>query len=542
MSARHIVDQPVETGRRRPPRGLVLALAGFVLVGGVVALGVGKVVLDRCDSIVEYPMLADPSIAPSIKALMNDVSPEDLGCARISVSATPSADAPATLAHAGSTAALWIPASYRWVSEALRTTTVPVELIKKSVATTPAVVATRAVDEQRFDSWIAAFERPQTTMADPSTDPGASAAVAGAVAEAEKGLTKVNALGDAIVPLGQSVAGRATTEAVDRLSDVARNGGATIVTEQELVTARAKGVDLVGTVPRSGSGQLDFPLVLTEPVTERHDEVRAVGERLAAALAGEDGRAELSAHGLRMPGAAPLDKGRGVGVVANLWVSDRRLADDAMQQFALASRPIRVLTVVDVSGSMSDPAGAGTRLDLTMQAADAGLRVFADNSDVGYWAFSIDKGGPDQDWTELVPIRPLNEVVGNTTQREVLRAANNSLRGIVGGGTGLYDTTLAAVRRVRESYRPDAVNAVVLLTDGANDDHNSITLARLLETLRAERDPARPVTVVTIGIADGADVSVLQQIADATGGSSYVARDPAEIPDVFTNALRARRS
>ncbi|MCX5045652.1 substrate-binding domain-containing protein [Aldersonia sp. NBC_00410] len=523
-------------------RGVVLA-AVTVLVGGLAVLGVGKVLSDRCTGITEYPLIADPSIAPAVIALVDNVSAERLGCAHITVTATPSSAAPAALANPETAAALWIPASTRWMLEARRTTTVPVETVAESVAATPVVIATRPADAGDPDTWIAGLGAPGTTMADPLADPGASAAISAAVAEVEKGRSKAGELADALLPLAQASTARTTSPtAPDRLAEVVRSGGATVVTEQELVAAQAQGSDLVGTMPRSGSALLDFPLVVTEPDEQRHDAARKAGERLAAAFADNEGRLQLSVRGLRSSAGDPLDGGRGTGTVSKLWVSDRRLVDDALQQYALAARPIRALTVVDVSGSMRYAAGSGTRLDLTVEAAEAGLRMFPDNSAVGYWAFATDKGGRGQDWTELVPIRPLTDTTDGVDQRDRLLRANENLAALVGGGTGLYDTTLAAVRRVRENYDPAAVNSVIMLTDGANDDKRSITLQKLLDTLRAERDPARPIAVVTIGITENADADVLQQIADATGGSSYVARDPAEIPAVFTNALRARRN
>src|SRR3546814_12873925 len=61
----------------------------------------------------------------------------------------------------------------------------------------------------------------------------------------------------------------------------------------------------------------------------------------------------------------------------------------------------------------------------------------------------------------------------------------------LGGGTGLYDTTLAAFRSAQKDYDPDYFNAVVLLSDGANDDPGSMRQADLLKALRDEADPER---------------------------------------------------
>ena len=110
----------------------------------------------------------------------------------------------------------------------------------------------------------------------------------------------------------------------------------------------------------------------------------------------------------------------------------------------------------------------------------------------------------------------------------------------LGGGTGLYDTTLAAFKKVQDSYDPSYSNSVIILTDGQNEDPNSITLRQLLSQLKRLEDPARPVLVLTIGISEDADTESLEQIARATGGTSYVAKTANDIQTVFVDAIRAR--
>jgi hypothetical protein len=48
------------------------------------------------------------------------------------------------------------------------------------------------------------------------------------------------------------------------------------------------------------------------------------------------------------------------------------------------------------------------------------------------------------------------------------------------------------------------------------------------------------VVIVTIGITEDADAETLKKISAATGGTSYVARAPEDIPSVFADALLAR--
>jgi hypothetical protein len=189
---------------------------------------------------------------------------------------------------------------------------------------------------------------------------------------------------------------------------------------------------------------------------------------------------------------------------------------------------------------MNADAGGKTRMQLTQEAATQGAGLFPDTAQLGMWAFSIGLGGNGQDYRELDPIRRMDAVTDGRTQRQRILGDISSLGGLVGGGTGLYDTALAAFRTVKASYDPRAVNSVILFTDGANEKASSISLDQLLATLAREKDPAKPVIFVTIGITADADEPVLKQIAAATGGSSYVAKDPADIPKVFSEALLAR--
>jgi Mg-chelatase subunit ChlD len=108
------------------------------------------------------------------------------------------------------------------------------------------------------------------------------------------------------------------------------------------------------------------------------------------------------------------------------------------------------------------------------------------------------------------------------------------------GGTGLHDTTLAAIRTLQDDYEARAVNSVILLTDGENDDPGSLSLNELVSTIEREKDPARPIQVIAIGMGPDADAQALRRIASATGGRSYVARDPQDIAEVFIDAMLSR--
>ena len=137
----------------------------------------------------------------------------------------------------------------------------------------------------------------------------------------------------------------------------------------------------------------------------------------------------------------------------------------------------------------------------------------------------------------MTTVRELSASVDGGTQRDQLSQDVQSLTFSPDGYTGLYDTTLAAYRQVLHDDAPDHLRTVIVLSDGMNHDPGSIALDELLSTLKAEQDTENPVRIITVGVSKDADATVLQQIAEATGGSSHVARTPQDIQKVFVDAL-----
>jgi Ca-activated chloride channel family protein len=93
-----------------------------------------------------------------------------------------------------------------------------------------------------------------------------------------------------------------------------------------------------------------------------------------------------------------------------------------------------------------------------------------------------------------------------------------------GKGKALYRTLDAAVASMRARYEPTRINAVVVLTDGANDDPENNDLIGLKRTLRAQPNDAF-VRVFTVGFGSRADVTTLEDIALQARGGAYSARD-----------------
>ena len=92
-------------------------------------------------------------------------------------------------------------------------------------------------------------------------------------------------------------------------------------------------------------------------------------------------------------------------------------------------------------------------------------------------------------------------------------------------------------------YDPTRINAVVLLTDGKNEDANSGDDAKQLSNLltylqeQTQGENAKPVRLFTIGYGADADTKILTNMAEAANGSYYAAKDPTTINKVFIQVI-----
>ena len=196
----------------------------------------------------------------------------------------------------------------------------------------------------------------------------------------------------------------------------------------------------------------------------------------------------------------------------------------------------RMLAAIDVSGSMEEPSEGGLRrIDIFQQAASGALQKFSSEVELGVWVFSTRRDG-EQDWEDLAPIAPLGDAAHSQQISDIIA----SLPARLGGATGLYDTTLAGVERVREGYDASKVNSLLVITDGRNEDENGISLDDLLARLEQQADPDQPVPVIMIGFGPDTDLDAMTKIAKATGGAAYSATEPEDLGDVLVDALSQR--
>ncbi len=105
-----------------------------------------------------------------------------------------------------------------------------------------------------------------------------------------------------------------------------------------------------------------------------------------------------------------------------------------------------------------------------------------------------------------------------------------------GGGTRLYDASLNARNWLRQNLRQNAINAVVILTDG-EDSGSNISLNNLIQELKKSGFSSdERIAFFTIGYGNAGEFNpqVLQQIAAANGGY-YRKGDPATISTLMSD-------
>ncbi len=541
MSGRHSAAARPQS--RALPALLMLLAASIIAVGGFVVVNASKgVAASGCDGSLPVRLAAAPEMAPVLEEATADLEADGASVKGTCVDFEVQAAAPDQVADGLATQPanapqLWVPDFSVWVTRAAQTGAAPATL-SKSLGNSPVVVV--GPDATPPASWQ---EVGMNTVAylDPMTSSASTAALLSAFGELAVTGATMNEMGAMMVPLAQRYGAQPDKpKTVEDVAEAAAKGTLGVMTEQQLMSlqdsGKAEGFD--ATVPKSGTMVLDYPLAALSP----EEYARDAGSQLAAYMAGSAGADLLAAHGFRNVQNEPLASGEGLGdaSVPVLPAPDAEAVTGALKQWAVLTVPSRSLAVVDVSGSMDFTDGGRSRISLAVTAAGGALTLFPDNAQIGMWAFSVGLGSGNRDYVPMVPIRSLASSSRGVTQREAIGGALRKLPRMTYGGTGLYDTTLAAVRTLQDDYDARAINSVILLTDGANDDPGSLTLKELVGTIQRERDPARPVHVIAIGMGPEADADALEKIAGATGGRSYVARNPEDISKVFIDAMLSR--
>ncbi|GGV00900.1 hypothetical protein GCM10010182_17890 [Actinomadura cremea] len=300
-------------------------------------------------------------------------------------------------------------------------------------------------------------------------------------------------------------------------------------------------VPAVALYPIEGTLSMDYPYA----VTAQDDGAREAAKLLEETLGDSQTQEDLQAAGFRTSdGKAPdgFSEQSGVSPARPRQLPAPKAEDvnGVMQAWAKLTLGLRMLTLIDVSGSMAEMVDENTtRLQAIGAVSQGGLGMMSDDTEMGQWLFSTNMkdGAP---YEVSVPMGALGERIGSNTRRNRILSMLSKMRPNPTGDTALYRTMLDAYKEMNETFKPEFGNSILLLTDGKNDDPEGPSLEETLKQLKAMRDPNKPIQVNMIGFGPGVDRNELEQIGEATGGGVAVAQTPEDIQKIFLQMLSRR--
>jgi Ca-activated chloride channel homolog len=215
-----------------------------------------------------------------------------------------------------------------------------------------------------------------------------------------------------------------------------------------------------------------------------------------------------------VPLGAPLDQAHGVDPKeprTTLQVPGAEVINATIELWKKNKKRSNVVLVMDVSGSMKQDG----RIENARAAAAEFVGLLSDDDTFSFMTFN-------QTPRWVVQRQPLREQRSRVVQ---------TIQGVLAdGGTSIYDATAKAFDECLAHPDPQAITAIVVLTDGA-DRNSSMSLDQAVEHIRSDGE-LKNIRVFTIGYGGEAEQAVLEKIATATQ-AKFFKGDPKNIRKIF---------
>jgi uncharacterized membrane protein len=171
-----------------------------------------------------------------------------------------------------------------------------------------------------------------------------------------------------------------------------------------------------------------------------------------------------------------------------------------------------LIFVIDKSSSMASSYWGKSKLEMAKMAAFSSIEILNPVDSVGIVTFDTEFG-----W--IVPI---------TKAGERQKIADQLSQVIEGGGTDLYPA-LQDVQRILNEVSTSRKH-VIVLSDGQTEEAD---FQLLVQSMRQA-----DISVSTVAIGSGADIALMDSIAQWGNGRAYYTDDPRNIPKIFTGETK----
>ena len=316
---------------------------------------------------------------------------------------------------------------------------------------------------------------------------------------------------------------------VQRLADEGRDFLDAFVGQEQVVidwNKNRRGDTLVAIYPAEGTLWTDHPLALLDLGTVPGEQAVTDNQRLtykalAAFLTSAEAQKQLLEAGYR-PADLSMSLDTSGSPFAETDTVDWRQPQTTLQMpspavvdvvqnvWYFTKRPTNVILVADTSGSME-----GSKMESAREALAAFVsQIRGERDRVGL----VDFGSGIKNY---LPLATMDEANRGRLQ-DTITMLNAT------GGTALIDATYAAVAELLSEGDTEAINAVVVMTDG-QENESSRGLADI-QNLLATADT--PPIIFTIGFGEDADENVLRILAEV-GGGQFRRADETDIAELY---------
>lgn len=315
---------------------------------------------------------------------------------------------------------------------------------------------------------------------------------------------------------------------VQRLAAEGRNFLDAFVAQEQVVIAwnqSQSGERLVAIYPAEGTLWADHPLALLElgmpgeaPIT---DNQRRTYQAFVDYLISTEVQKQLLSVGyrpadldVRLDGSGSPFTGDAVDwrqPQTTLQIPPASVVEVVQNVWWYTKRPTNVYLVVDTSGSME-----GNKITLTRAALHSFVdQMRGDRDQVGLITFATNV------YVER-PVQELDEAGRTALNTQIDRLAAS-------GNTALIDGIWEAYSRLTTEGSSEAINAIVVMTDGQeNSSRQSLSAMQR----RIQQEQGMQIVIFTIAFGNDADEKLMRSIAE-TGGGQYRRADETDIEDLY---------